>query len=310
MLRFLVNPHSRSGKGKIIWEKLRASLPADLAFQEFQTQYPGHGVRLAAALTEKPEDPAPVIAVMGGDGSLNEALNGFHLENHPVLCCLPTGSGNDYTRGMGLSPDPQQAVENMLHHPTVQDLDFGEARFSRDGASQGRRFLVSCGMGYDASVCRCINHSRMKRLFNAVHLGKLAYLILGLKQILLCRRTDGTLSVDGGPPAELKDIAFVSCHNLPYEGGGFRFASDAVPDDGWLNLCVVTARSRARLALVLVAAFAGSRHTRFRGVYALRCRQASLQLDKPLPLHTDGEVPGEYTGMDITCHPKGLRILR
>ena len=165
-------------------------------------------------------------------------------------------------------------------------------------------------MGYDASVCRCINRSRMKRLFNALHLGKLAYLFLGLGQILLCRRTDGTLSVDGGPPTELKNIAFASCHNLPYEGGGFRFAPAAAPDDGWLDLCVVTARSRARLALVLLAAFAGSRHTRFRGFTPSAAARHPCSWTSPFPFTTDGEVPGEFTGMDITCHPKELRILR
>lgn len=309
MLRFLVNPHSRSGKGKKIWEALQASLPENLPYTTVFTQYPGHGIHLASALTERPEDPAPVLAVMGGDGSLNEALNGMHLENHPALAFLPTGSGNDFAKGMGLAADPEQELNRILQEPAVRRIDYGSACYGGPDAPASRRFLVSCGMGYDASVCRNINQSRLKKVCNALHLGKLAYFLIGVKQILLCRRVDAVLTRDENPPVRLKNLAFFSCHNLPCEGGGYRFAPGAVPDDGWLDLCVVTARSRLRFALILIAALAGSRHTRFRGVYTFRCRKAALRLTKPLPLHTDGEVPGDFSGLEITCHPQGLSVL-
>lgn len=309
MLRFLINPHSRSGKGKKIWESLQAALPEDRPCTTVFTQYPGHGIRLAGALTEHPEDPSLVLAVMGGDGSLNEALNGMHLENRPLLAFLPTGSGNDFAKGMGLASDPEQELNRILHSPAVRQIDYGSACYGGPDACTNRRFLVSCGMGYDAAVCRNINQSRLKKVCNTLHLGKLAYFLIGVKQILLCRRVDAVLSRDGQPPLHLKNLAFLSCHNLPCEGGGYRFAPGAAPDDGWLDLCVVTARSRLRFALILIAAFAGSRHTRFRGVYTFRCRKASLRLSKPLPLHTDGEVPGDFSGMEVTCHPQGLSVL-
>lgn len=306
MLRFIINPHSRSGKGKKIWRELKTSLPKDLNYQCVLTEYPGHGIKLAAKLTEEKEDPAPIVAVMGGDGSLNEALNGFHMENAPILGYLPTGSGNDFARGMKLPPEPKQALDHILNPKYFYQLDYGAVLYGEENRPASRRFLVSCGMGYDAAVCHNINKTKVKNLFNALHLGKISYLLIGIKQIILCRLTDGTLKIEGGETIPLKNIAFVSCHNLPYEGGGFPFAPGAEADDGYLDLCVVTAKSRLRFTLVLLFALLGGRHVRLRGVRQIRCREASLRLNTPLPLHTDGEVLGYYRGMDIKCHPKEL----
>ena len=176
-------------------------------------EYPGHGIKLAAKLTEEKEDPAPIVAVMGGDGSLNEALNGFHMENAPILGYLPTGSGNDFARGMKLPPEPKQALDHILNPKYFYQLDYGAVLYGEENRPASRRFLVSCGMGYDAAVCHNINKTKVKNLFNALHLGKISYLLIGIKQIILCRLTDGTLKIEGGETIPLKNIAFVSCHN-------------------------------------------------------------------------------------------------
>ncbi|WP_434311338.1 diacylglycerol/lipid kinase family protein [Hominifimenecus sp. rT4P-3] len=306
MLRFIINPHSRSGKGKKIWENLKSLLPQDLIYQQFFTEYPGHGSKLAAQLTKEKEEPAPIVTIMGGDGSLNEALNGFHMENAPVLGYLPTGSGNDFARGMKLPADPAQALAHILNPKYFYQLDYGAVCYGDKARPASRRFLVSCGMGYDAAVCHQMNQTKIKKLLNAVHMGKISYLIIGIQQIIHCRFTDGTLKVDKQASIPLKNIAFISCHNLPYEGGGFPFAPGAKVDDGYLDLCIVTAKSRLRFTAVLFTAMLGGRHTRLNGVKLIRCREASLRLNAPLPLHTDGEVLGFYYGMEITCHPREL----
>lgn len=308
MLYFIVNPHSRSGQGEEIWKRLERILtPTALPYQLFRTEYPGHAIRLAAKVPSGTEPEPNIIAVMGGDGSLNEVLNGATLSPYTIIAYIPTGSGNDFARGMHLPVEPEKALGHILKPSYVHTLDYGCTTYGEK--KQKRRFFVSSGIGYDAAVCHRINNSRMKKVFNFFHLGKLAYVLLGIEQVLKCKMANGTLTIDEGEPIKFFNIAFISCHNLPYEGGGWKFAPGAEPDDGYLDLCVITAKSRLRFTWILLNSLFGARHVRCKGVHQLRCRKASLHLDKALAAHMDGEVVGFYKDLDYACHHEGVKTI-
>lgn len=308
MLYFIINPHSRSGQGEEIWKKLeRIIAPSGIPYKLLRTEFPGHAIRLAAEVPSGTDPEPNIIAVMGGDGSLNEVLNGANLSPYTIIGYIPTGSGNDFARGMHLPVAPEKAIGHILKPSYIHTLDYGCATYG--DKQHKRRFLVSSGIGYDAAVCHRINCSRIKNVFNFFHLGKLAYVLLGIEQVIKCQMANGTLTVDEEPPLALSNIAFISCHNLPYEGGGWQFAPGAEPDDGYLDLCVITAKSRLRFVWILLHSLFGGRHTRCKGVYQLRCRKASLHLNTALATHMDGEVTGFFRDLEFVCHHEGLRAI-
>ena len=310
MYYFIVNPHSRSGKGLGIWKQVKRRLDREKTLYEVHmTERPGHASELAAFLTSPrhPDRGEKTIVVLGGDGTLNEVLNGISMSVPVTLGYIPSGSGNDFSRGMRLPKNPERALYRLLRSNKVRVLDYGILSYT-DGRPAHRRFLVSSGIGYDAEVCHNLFSTKLKKFFNRLHMGKLVYLIIGIKRIILCKSSDGCLTLDGVKKINLKKIRFISSHIQRYEGGGFRFAPKADPTDGYLDLCVVSGVSKLRLTAVLAASLAGG-HGWFKGVRCYSCREASLHTEKPMTVHVDGEICGRQTDISLRCVEQKVRFL-
>ena len=311
MYYFIVNPHSRSGRAEALWRSLEQMLiEKQVVYEAHLTQYPEHAIQLAAALTDpKHPDPNPkIIIVLGGDGTLNEVLNGLCFSSPLTLGYIPTGSGNDFARSLKLPKNPKKALEHILNPKYFRYLDYGILSYG-ENEELHRRFLVSSGIGFDANVCFGLLNSRTKRFFNRIYIGKFSYLLIGILQLLMLKPCCGRLLLNGISPVELKDISLLSFHIQPYEGGGFCFAPDADPSDGELELCTVSGISRIRLIPVLLAALLGGFHKNKKGVRIYRCREASISLAVPSCVHTDGEVFPPQTHISVSCVRKKLRVI-
>ncbi len=327
MYYFIINPHSRSGKGRKIWEQVKKQLDrsnircdrdqetegkrplSPVPYEAFMTERPGHATELAAFLTSPshPDRDEKILVVLGGDGTLNEVINGISMSAPVTLGYIPSGSGNDFSRGMKLPKNPERALHRLLRSDRVRVIDYGILSYTA-GRPAHRRFLVSSGIGYDAEVCQNLFFTRLKGFFNRLHMGKLVYLIIGIKRIVLCKSSDGCLTLDGVKKVNLKKIRFVSSHIQKYEGGGFRFAPKADPADGYLDLCVVSGVSRLRLTALLAASLVG-KHGSFKGVRSYSCREASLHTEKPMTVHVDGEICGRQTDISLRCVEQKVRFL-
>lgn len=310
MYYFIINPHSRSGKGLGIWQQARKYLDRNnVPYEAYTTEYPGHATELAAFLTSpRHPDAAPkTIVVLGGDGTLNEVLNGISMSASVTLGYIPSGSGNDFSRGMKLPGKPGKALERLLRSKRIRTVDYGILSYT-DGRPAHRRFMVSSGAGYDADVCQNLFSTRLKKFFNWLHMGKLVYLIIGIKRIILCKSSDGCLVLDGVKKIKLKKIRFLSSHIHKCEGGGFRFAPKADPADGYLDLCVVSGVGKLKLTLILAASLVG-KHGLCKGVRTYSCREASLHTEKPLVVHVDGEICGRQTDISLRCVEQKVRFL-
>ena len=107
MFYFIVNPHARSGQGMDIWKKAEEILAAqNTEYEVFFTKYTGHARELARqiAILSLP----CILTVLGGDGTLNEVIDGLASQgdfSHITLGYIPTGSGNDFARGLGIPSD-------------------------------------------------------------------------------------------------------------------------------------------------------------------------------------------------------------
>ena len=250
------------------------------------------------------------LLVIGGDGTLNEVLNGIQDLEHTTLSCIQTGSGNDFARNMHLEKDVERAIMHLLTHPEEIDLDYGEVTTNRGDNSESltTRFLISSGVGYDANICEEVSRSRLKPVLNKIHLGKLVYVMIGVKQIFAKKTVRAKLYLDDAPMIKLPDLFFVVGMNHMYEGGGIPFCPKADPTDGMLDVCLVKGMSKIKLLLAVVLVYF-KKHLLFKDITNHRCKRMRLVTETPQWIHMDGETP--YQVSEIIWESKGkLRFVR
>lgn len=303
MYHFIVNPKSKSGRGQLIWNMVEKKLiRLSVSYDVIMTSCVGHARQAAEELSSQSE--AVTIVVIGGDGTINEVLSGLHLSGHVVLGCIPTGSGNDFAKGMHLPTTPMEALDNILYGRNTLSIDLG--RIEANGRTS--RFGVSAGMGFDASICHEALSSPIKQTLNKLHLGRLTYFLVALKQIFLYTPSTITLTMDGGRTFTYKKAFFAAAFNQPCEGGGIRICPNARPDDEELDVCIVSDVSRFKVALFLPSAFLGL-HTHIKGVHFMRCKTLTVQSDRPLPVHRDGESGGNQKNITISLEKTTLKVI-
>lgn len=303
MYDFIINPSSGSGSGSTVWKAVEAELnQKQISYSAHLLHAPGEAAAVAAALSD-PEQPRTII-VVGGDGTLNEVIGGLTSFHNITLGCIPTGSGNDFVRGLGLEKDPVAALHQILNPLETTDLDIGLV----DTGSSTHSFCVSAGIGYDAAVCDSVQGSTLKSLLNRFHSGKLVYLLTALWQLLTMKLQPLTITTSDGTVHTFPQAYFAAFMNLPYEGGGFQFAPHASAADGLLDVLVVDSISRLHALLILPSAFPG-KHLGKKGVHLIHSDQLTIHAPQPLCVHTDGEIPGYYTDIQVSLRNEKLTVI-
>lgn len=286
----VVNPWTRSATRRVL-RAVTIALSSELKLGVETTTHRDHARELAAAAVD---DGYDVVAVLGGDGTLNEIVQSLAFT--PVrLGILPGGSTNVFARILGLGRDPIAAATDMLGR-----LRAGEERCVNLGRANGRLFAFCAGWGYDADVVQMVDaRPRMKRAMRQatfVYCGALA------KMAGRAAVRGVTVRAPGEEPT--RDLSNVVCCNAdPYTYLGplpGRMCPEADLDAD-LDL---TALTTARLApLVRVAATAltgdGVPHLPYARNWHDRPR-FTLTSPAPLPFHVDGEFGGKVT--ELTLH--------
>ena len=138
--------------------------------------------------------------------------------------------------------------------------------------TSAKRFLISSGVGYDANICEEVSRSRLKTVLNKIHLGKLVYVMIGVKQIFAKKTVRAKLYLDDAPVMKLPELFFVVGMNHMYEGGGIPFCPNADPTDGRLDVCLVKGMSRLKLLLAVVLVYF-KKHLLFKDITNHRCKK-------------------------------------
>lgn len=336
MYYFIINPKSKSGQAMDLWRNIKKELEIKKSIHSYVksisriglshtsgeeyrhhsmdyryvfTRYPGHITEIMKRLTasKKPKH----IVIIGGDGSFNEAINGLKNPYLHRISFLPSGSGNDLARSLNLPDQPKKLLAKILdaEKNNTISLDLGSSCFYQNGKRKNRLFAISSGIGFDAAICEDINQSRLKKLLNQLHIGKLAYPLIGIKQLFLWKPQQALLYIDEKQePMILNRFLFLSAHIHPSEGGGFPFCPDADYQDGLLDLCVVSDITRGK-ALTLIPLAKQGRHVGQPGIQIIRCKKARIELEYPVPVHTDGEVSCHSKVLDISTYPEKIHII-
>ncbi len=300
---FIVKPKSRSGRGGRIWNLVEPELKKKrIDYQVFYTKHERHAVQIAADITADGQEHT--LVVVGGDGTVNEAVNGIYDYSKVVLGYIPTGSGNDFTRALRLPSDFHDALEMLLHTGKKVLMDVG--RVSCGGNTY--RFAVSTGIGFDAAVCHQAAGSSVKTVLNKLGLGKLTYLVIALRMLLAQQPGPVEICLDGDKRKRFEHTYFAAAMNHPYEGGGFFFCPEAQIGDGMLDVIIASDLPKWKILLLLPTAFKG-RHVKYKGISIYRCKEIVIKTYRKVPVHADGEPIAVEEEIRAALEPKQLQII-
>ena len=312
MYQIIVNPAAKSGRGRKLWADLESEfLRRGLDYEVHFSKREGFVTALVRKLSEAWEagghaGPLKLI-ILGGDGTVNEALQGISDFSRVEIGYIPTGSSNDLARDLKLPKDTKKILDSILSGEKRRVMDIGEISFG-DGRPS-RYFAVSSGIGFDAAVCAEVLTSKLKKTLNKVRLGKLIYLMIALKQLIAAKKVAADIYLDDAiEPIHIKKLFFAAAMVHKFEGGGFKFCPGADYEDGLLDVCMVGGLSKPLLLCALPFAF-GGKHYVFPHVEVYRVKRIRIKVSAPLWVHTDGEVEKKDKTVTMSCHGHRLRLL-
>jgi len=297
-----VNPSSRSGKGRMLWKNIEKEMK--LVHKKYKvhfTEYEFHAKKIATDICKEPGEKT--IVALGGDGTVNEVINGITDFENVKFGYIPTGSSNDFARGHGLPTSMREALNCIIYNKVCKEVDVGVVDYQKGT----QKFGVSSGIGFDASICAEAYSSPIKDFLNKIHLGFLTYYVIAVKQLITYKPTKMTITIDDKKTIALDKCYFVAMMNEFCEGGGLKLAPNADPTDGYLDVIIVGDVSKPKFVTVLPLAFFGL-HTNVKGVSIIKCKKVHIDSDVPLPVHTDGESCSTQTSITISLQTHKLKL--
>ncbi|MDQ3071259.1 MAG: diacylglycerol kinase family lipid kinase [Acidobacteriota bacterium] len=298
--RLILNPSSGTDKASGLLPSINQSLRERFGMMEIVMTAGPRDAEEAAAQAVR--DGCARVFVAGGDGTLNEVVNGLMsagaLDRVPVGL-LPLGTGNDFARMLHLAEEPEQAMA-ALYDAREISVDVGTLN--------GRAFINASGGGFIAEVSGAVD-DRLKSIA-----GKLAFLIGGAQVVLDYEPAAVRISVpaggfgpcsfeteaDAGEGEGWRDAGDVrvletrlhmyAICNARLIGGGRLIAPHARIDDGWLDVCLVDEMPTVEFIALLAKVAAGGAHLADPRVRYFRVREMEMAFDRPVNVNTDGEL--------------------
>lgn len=287
----IVNPAAKHGTTERLLpviEKLLQNVSHDTVI----TTGAGHATDIARHAADR-----ELVVAVGGDGTAHEVLNGLMqipAEDRPALGLLPTGSGNDTRRTLGIPEDLTTA--SLV-------IGSGELRSFDVGVCNGAYFNNSFAAGLDAKVTAKAVEYKVTKKRSGLWLYLTALLHVLFNEL---DSFDLEISFDGEPPSH-HDTLIVAVTNGPTYGGGFFITPDAVADDGRFDVCMIDPLSLPEALMRLPFVVTG-KHTKMRPVHMSRHTSLVIEASCPVPAQIDGEVLLE-SRYEISIMPGAIRCM-
>ncbi len=299
-VKLIVNPNADLGRA---WRKAADLRPVVEEFGGADwsgTVYPTHATELALQAAEAGYE---LVIAAGGDGTTHEVLNGLMRvppASRPRLGIVPLGSGNDFSHAVGVDPRGEVAVRQIFTGK-AKPVDIG---LMRDSRGREEYWGNALGIGFDTTV------TIRSRKFSYLR-GFLIYLIAVLQTIIL-NHDAPCLTVETDLESWTKEMLLLVLCNGGREGGGFFVSPEARPDDGIFHYAGVQKVSRPMMLRLLPEVMKGT-HGRFPQVRMGQFHQMKIQADRPLYIHTDGEIFAGF-GVDVRqlsteIYPAALEVM-
>lgn len=296
----IVNPASANGSTGRNWSRnepvLRKLLPP---FEAWQTTHPGHALELAQKAVDLGFE---TIAIHGGDGTVNEVVNGLlgrSPNGHPIAL-LPSGTGADLVRTLGISHSLAKAARTSCQ-ASRRPIDVGEIHFTDLTGRQSKRFFVNVtDVGFGGDLVRYVN-SHSKGLG-----GKLSFLQGLLVTLFRYHNKRIRVTIDAGEPWELRASSIVVA-NGQYFGGGMWVAPKADLSDGLFEVIVVGDVTKREVLANTSRLYRGTlaEHPK---VTTYQARTIELDSEEEVLIDLDGELVGRLPAR-FQMGPQKLAVL-
>ena len=301
----VVNPNAGSRKGEKDWPGISVMLDNNgFKYKAILTQNRNHAINITSANIVKGYRN---IIVVGGDGTLNEVVNGIFDQDacEPgdiAIGMIPVGTGNDWGRMYALPKKYAEAIK-VIKKGYLFTQDVGKVKYIDDTGDHERYFINVSGMGYDALVA--LKTNRMKDRGRG---GSLSYLMNIFTGLFQYKNTHFDIEVDGKAVFSGKVLS-MNLGICRYNGGGLMQVPAAVPDDGLLDVTVIKGVSKFKLVPNVARLYDGS-FIKLRFVDQYRCRTCRI-VSRPAGialLEADGESLG-HSPLEFSVLHKVLRFI-
>ena len=298
----IVNPNAGNGKGKQDWERIsslfvRENIPVSMKFTEKKCQ----AIELAR---EAIEAGFRKIISVGGDGTLNEVVNGVFTQDRVspkevVLGMIPVGTGNDWGRMFGI-PLVYEGAVDVIKENKIMSHDIGLVSYYCGNEQHSRYFINIAGLGFEAMVVNKTNRQKDKGRSNQA-----IYFYNLLSCLISYKKTNADIILDGRKTKS--KIFSINVGNGRYCGGGMRQTPDALPDDGLLDVTVIRDMGRIEIIKSLKLLYDGTilSHPKVDGY---RCKNLKVTTESVLYTEADGESLG-HTPAEFSIIPGGINVV-
>lgn len=285
-MTLMMNPRSRGGRARRVWP-----IFDDPACRRIVSSDPAELLDRAIA------DDAPVLVAVGGDGTINLALNAaMRRSPHPRLGVLYTGTSPDFCRFHGIPIQPREAWA-ILRRGRAEPVDLCRMTPLTAGG-EGTPVWFGCGanLGLGPAVAAGANRLR-PRLGD--HLGTFLALMGALRRT---RPFDARLSFEDGDPVFLKGLIHLAILKSDVVASGIRLGVPAAPADGFLHLVAVTRLRAGDLPRIYRGGLP-------KGAFVRRARSVTVETVPSLPFEYDGDPSPVHTPVRIACESRALEVI-
>jgi diacylglycerol kinase (ATP) len=293
---FLVNPASDNGATGRRWPEIaNRAAAAGVTGEALLSERPGQLTELARRAAD---EGGELLVVVGGDGTVNEVVNGIAGLKGPELAVIPRGTGRDFVRTYGIPHRLDDALRTARDGRT-REIDVGRARFrSWQGEPAEWYFANIASAGMSGAIAKRANETS-KALG-----GKVSYFWATFA--VFARWQTSELTVTVGAETRRARMHDVVVANGRYFGGGMMILPDAEPDDGVFDVLLIGSLTKRDLLLTLPKTYRG-KHLPHPKAELLRGPTVEIEAPEPLPIELDGEQPGT-TPARFEIVPRALRL--
>lgn len=301
----IVNPVSANGRTGRNWPRIAGEMKeAGLQFDVQITSKSGEATLLAQTALQ--QGYQNIIAV-GGDGTLNEVLNGFfESENSSLinpearLGLISSGTGRDFIKTINYSKDIKQACRTLARNHT-RTIDIGKVCYQNSEEKRSSSFYINiAGMGMDGETVDRVN--RTTKVFG----GKVSFLWGTIAALIQYRNRELTLEIDGMTRYH-GEATLVAVANGQYFGGGMRIAPEAELESGHFDIIIVDGMTKPEVIANLHRIYLGT-HLSHPKVCMMRGRHVRATSSQRVLLNVDGEQPGVLNA-EFELLPQKLQLI-
>ncbi len=286
----IANPAAGRGEANNDFSLIRSAFASVGVLNFCATEVAGHEEKLAG---DAIASGAETIIAVGGDGTCARVADAILKSGASCqLGVVPTGTGNDFAKVLGVGTLPVSAIAQLVKHGVSTRIDVGRV--------DGDYFVNSCGFGFGPSVLGASNRVRFLK-------GNAVYIYSALAQLFTYRGF--SVSADSSSDSDARKMLMLTVSNGGFLGGAFRIAPHASVLDGELDVSFFGDSSLIGRVRIFAGAFRGT-HLGLPSVKTASARAMTLRFSAPPMMEVDGELrQAPSSTVKIECVPRALNVI-